>query len=74
MRNLTRAFPTSLYNTSGETSSPGRVCLSKGTSSQHESRRRVVNETYDAETDETEMRRSKRLETFGRDVQTVAGH
>jgi len=33
---------------------------------------RVVNETYDAE---TETRRSKRrLETFGRDVQAVSSH
>jgi len=44
---------------------------------------RVVNETYDAETetrprlrsDETETRRSKqRLETFGQDEQAVTGH
>jgi len=39
IHNLTRASPTSLHNTSGEQPSPVRVCLSKGTSGQHESRR-----------------------------------
>jgi len=34
--------PTSLYNTSGETSSPSRVCLSKGTSSSARVAKRVV--------------------------------
>jgi len=43
IRNLTRhALPTSLYNTSGETSSPGRVCLSKGTSSSARVAKRMV--------------------------------